>query len=292
MICFRLPKSSVCAEFFKSYKMCQVSRYTWTKLSVSISCSETEEMLRISTVEKGVAEVNQRMFKKHRVKQASEILETANELFDGKLAIAFSGGKDSLVAIHLAMKVNPKLPVVFSSTTVEFPETLSFVRDLARNWNFDLRVVSPKKSFFRMVTDKGVWASHEDRWCCRPCKEDPTVDLLVKEDLQAEITGTTRTESLYRRSLAPIKMPKKEPYLIRVNPIYDWNQQEVWSYIHLYNLPVNPLYGKGYRRIGCWCCPLNGPSHFTRVKSTHPMLYKFLRDFTPRHPALVRKKIK
>jgi phosphoadenosine phosphosulfate reductase len=136
-----------------------------------------------------------------------------------------------------------------------------------------------------MVAEKG-WATHEDRWCCRPCKEDPALDFMLKENIQAEITGTTRTESLYRRSLAPIKLPKKEPYLIRVNPIYDWNYQEVWAYIRQNKLPFNPLYDRGFRRIGCWCCPLNGPSHYRRLGKTHPKLREFLSRFSPLHPAL------
>lgn len=226
------------------------------------------------------------MFRRHRIKQAHDILDAADELFQGKLAVAFSGGKDSLVAVHLAMRINPKLPVIFTNTTVEFPETILFVEKLAHDWKLNLNVATPRKGFFRMVSEKG-WANHEDRWCCKPCKENPALEFMLKEDIQAEITGTTRTESIYRRSLTPIKLPKKEPYLIRVNPIYDWNQQEVWAYIRQNNLPFNPLYSRGFRRIGCWCCPLNGPSHYVRLKKTHPKLYQFLLGFGPLHPSLV-----
>jgi len=266
-------------------------------------CSETKEKLslrrqrlqplinrlRIASVEKGIRETNERMFRKHRVRQALDILEDADELFEGRMAVAFSGGKDSLVAVHLAMKTDPKMPIIYTNTTVEFPETLSYVSQLARDWKLDLNVAVPKTGFFRMVAEKG-WASHEDRWCCRPCKEDPALSFMIKENIQAEITGTTRTESLYRRSLTPIRLPKKEPYLIRVNPIYDWNQQEVWAYIHQNKLPFNPLYDRGFRRIGCWCCPLNGPSHYVRLKKTHPKLYEFLLGFRPLHPSLVDTK--
>jgi len=112
---------------------------------------------------------------------------------------------------------------------------------------------------------------------------------MSKNDFKAEITGTTRTESIYRRSLMPIKLPNKNPMIIRVNPIYDWNEWEVWRYIKENNIPYNPLYDKGYRRIGCWCCPLNGPSHYRRLAKTHPKLYQFLQEFKPRHPGLDKK---
>ena len=109
---------------------------------------------------------------------------------------------------------------------------------------------------------------------------------MVQNGYKAEITGTTRTESIYRRSLSPIKLPSKNPKIIRVNPIYDWNEWEVWRYIRENNIRYNPLYDMGYRRIGCWCCPLNGPSHYKRLKKTHPKLYNFLCNFEPLHPVM------
>jgi len=237
--------------------------------------------------EKRIQAANRKMFLKHKVMQSIEILETANKLFDSNLAVAFSGGKDSLAVLHLSLQVNPEMPVVFNNTTVDFPETILFVRKLADDWHLNLHVTKPKKGFFLMVKERG-WAGHEDRWCCRPYKDQPAFEFLVANDIKAEITGTTRTESIYRRSLAPFKMPKKEPYIMRINPIYDWNEWEVWAYIRQESLPYNPLYDLGYRRIGCWCCPVNGWTHYRRLKKTHPRMYDFLSKFIPEHPAICR----
>jgi len=230
---------------------------------------------------------NHDIFYKYKVTQAKEILEVANRIFQEKLAVAFSGGKDSLVALRLALDVNPELPVIFNSTTVEFPETITYVRKLAEKWKFKLFIARPKTSFFIEVKKRG-WATHENRWCCAVFKDSPAFELLIKYNIQAEITGTTRTESIYRRGLLPFKDSKREPPIIRVNPIYDWNQHEVWKYIKENNLPYNPLYDMGYRRIGCWCCPLNGPSHYKRLAKTHPTLYAFLSNYEPKHPVLHR----
>ena len=142
--------------------------------------------------------------------------------------------------------------------------------------------------FFKMVEQKG-WAVHEDRVVCRPYKDEPAFQYLLSQGFKAEITGTTRTESIYRRSLSPIKIPKKEPFMVRVHPIYDWNEWEVWRYIRENNLPYNPLYDVGYRRIGCWCCPINGPTHYRRLRKTHPKLFEFLREFVPCHPVMSKR---
>lgn len=41
-----------------------------------------------------------------------------------------------------------------------------------------------------------------------------------------------------------------------VNPIYEWTDEDVWDYIKQKNLKVNPLYERGYKRVGCIGCPL------------------------------------
>lgn len=41
-----------------------------------------------------------------------------------------------------------------------------------------------------------------------------------------------------------------------VNPIYDWTDSDVWEYIKQNGIKVNPLYSKGYERVGCIGCPL------------------------------------
>ena len=241
---------------------------------------------KTSTIFENIQQINDRIFWDFRVAQAEEILKEAYQIFGENLVVAFSGGKDSLVALHLALHtVNPNIPVLFSSTTIEFPDTIQYVRNIAKEWNLNLHFAKPEKPFFSVVKEIG-WASHENRWCCRPYKEEPAFKFIAEMKIPAEITGTTRTESIYRRSLTPVKIPKKEPFLIRVNPIYDWNYWEVWKYIKVKKLPYNPLYDKGYRRIGCWCCPINGWTHYRRLEKTHPRLYSFLENFEPKHPQL------
>ncbi len=234
-----------------------------------------------------IENANKQIYLKFKVNQAKEILELAKELFGNNIAVAFSGGKDSLVVLHLAIEVfGNDIMVIFNNTTVEFPETINYVRFLAEEWSLNLHITRPEKPFFVAVKERG-WASHDNRWCCKLYKDKPAHDFMKKEGIIAEITGTVRTESIYRRSLSPFRLPKREPFIIRVHPIYDWNQWEVWTYIRENNLPYNPLYDKKYRRIGCWCCPLNGPTHYRRLEKTHPELYNFLLKFKPLHPKLV-----
>ena len=43
-----------------------------------------------------------------------------------------------------------------------------------------------------------------------------------------------------------------------VNPIIDWEDEEVWEFLHYYGCESNPLYQCGQKRIGCIGCPLQG----------------------------------
>jgi phosphoadenosine phosphosulfate reductase len=243
---------------------------------------------KLRPFEPSLTKANLGIYRRFRIKQAREILKRAQRLFGDKMAVAFSGGKDSLVALHLALgTLGPDTLVIYNNTTVEFPDTIQYMKYLSKQWNLNLMVAQPKKAFFSEVKDNG-WATHEDRWCCKTYKDTPAHETMKDNGILAEITGTTRTESIYRRSLLPFRLPKKEPLILRIHPIYDWNQWEVWRYVETEKLPYNPLYDKGYQRIGCWCCPLNGPSHYKRLSKTHPKLFSFLCSVQPLHPHLAR----
>lgn len=42
-----------------------------------------------------------------------------------------------------------------------------------------------------------------------------------------------------------------------LNPIIDWTDEEVWEFIHEYNVPYCSLYDEGYKRLGCIGCPMS-----------------------------------
>lgn len=43
-----------------------------------------------------------------------------------------------------------------------------------------------------------------------------------------------------------------------LNPIIDWSDEDVWEFIHEYNVPYCELYDRGYKRLGCIGCPMSG----------------------------------
>ena len=55
-----------------------------------------------------------------------------------------------------------------------------------------------------------------------------------------------------------------------VNPIYDWTDADVWQYIKDNNIETNPLYARGYKRVGCIGCPLATWKQVTKEFDDYP----------------------
>ena len=60
------------------------------------------------------------------------------------------------------------------------------------------------------------------------------------------------------------------------NPIIDWSDHDVWDYIRLEKIPVNPLYDMGFFRVGCIGCPMAGRSRYREfaLYPTYERAYK------------------
>lgn len=72
------------------------------------------------------------------------------EYFDGEVYIAFSGGNDSLVMLHIIRSLYHDVPAVFIDTGVEFPEVRKFVK------SFDnVVILKPEKNFSQIINESG-----------------------------------------------------------------------------------------------------------------------------------------
>lgn len=90
-----------------------------------------------------------------KIRMAHQVLNTLFKATD-KVAVAFSGGKDSLVALHLALQIKPDIPVMFVNTGIEFPESLEYTRQLAKDWKLDFHEANAKVNFWRLTEEQGL----------------------------------------------------------------------------------------------------------------------------------------
>lgn len=211
----------------------------------------------------------------------SEIEAEAIEFVRGESArflnrekvISFSGGKDSAVTADLVRKALGSVPLLFGDTTIEFPDTYSYIHRFAEVYGFTLFQEEPDSSFLELCQVLGP-PSRIMRWCCTACKSRPINRFYGK--LSADVLsfdGIRRMESNRRSSYPRVVQVQKFSRQVAARPIVQWSSFAVWLYILTNNLLYNPLYKYGYSRVGCVYCPSNTPFNDFLTRMHFPELH-------------------
>lgn len=186
-----------------------------------------------------------------------------------EIIVSFSGGKDSQVVLDLATRVLPedKFRVIYSDTGYELPSSLKLYDDLRAIY----QTKYPQLEFHIARNHKSVLTYWDEldtpskihRWCCAVMKTAPLYRLLKKlhgsgkQPNVLAFEGVRAEESESRSSYDRIGVGVKHNNVVNARPIFDWSVTEVWIYILIHNLPINPAYRKGLNRVGCVICPLS-----------------------------------
>jgi phosphoadenosine phosphosulfate reductase len=196
-----------------------------------------------------------------------------------KIAVSVSFGKDSISVLHMLAKerIKPDIPVVYLNTGYEFKETIEFKERLKKEWNLDLREYKPDITIKELERLYGPDLYKVDpTLCCQLLKVEPIKRAL--KDFDAWITGLRRTETEFRKN---IKVIEEYEGIVKINPLANWTEENVWNYIrwhdvpynHIrwHDVPYNPLYDMGHRSIGCApCTHIQGLRNFT--ESLKPLI--------------------
>lgn len=179
-----------------------------------------------------------------KVKEAKELIEWTKSKYP-KSALACSFGKDSMVVLHLALEIDPNFPVFSIMTPFKFRETFSYKKKMTKQWRLNINTFMAKLLPYELTSPPCL----EPDVCCNDYKVEPT--RLATKGLDAWITGLRRTEG---RTRTDYEFIEDKGGLIKVNPILDFTELDVWRYLAVNEIPVNPLYKEGYRSLGCKPC--------------------------------------
>ena len=205
--------------------------------------------------------------------------------------LAFSGGKDSCVIKALADMAGVKYEAVYIVTGIDPPELVQFIKNIHPDVKFDIPRYpdGTRVTMWNLIRKKKYPPTRIARFCCQYLKEDAgdgkmtitgvrwaesanrkqnqgiaTVTNQNKKDKQDFIEsghfGSTKKGGVIlvndndesRRMMEQCVKRAK----ITINPIIDWDDEDVWMFIKEYNIPYCSLYDEGFKRLGCIGCPM------------------------------------
>ena len=180
-----------------------------------------------------------------------------------KPVMLYSIGKDSAVMVHLARKAfypsSPPFPLLHVDTTWKFKAMYELRDRIARETGMELIVHHNPDAMARGINPFDHGTLHTDLW-----KTEGLKQALTKYEFDAAFGGARRDEEKSRakervfsfRSTSQRWDPKNQrPELwslynarkakgesIRVFPLSNWTELDIWQYIHLESIPIVPLY--------------------------------------------------
>ena len=187
--------------------------------------------------------------------------------------LCFSGGKDSVVIKALADMAEVKYDAHYNVTGVDPPELVKFIKDYHPDVAFEIprNKDGNRITMWSLIPERRIPPTRIARYCCEQLKERGGVGRFV-------ITGVRWAESAKRkknRNLAEVQNSRTrimstdnvedapqfkfchQQHKRILNPIIDWTDEDVWEFIHEYNVPYCELYDQGRTRLGCIGCPMS-----------------------------------
>jgi phosphoadenosine phosphosulfate reductase len=161
----------------------------------------------------------------------------------GNTAVAWSGGKDSTLAWYLARIIDPQVKTLFINTFAHFYDTYYYVNQMKTFFDMNVYILQPRERMVEMAVDK--------KECCYRNKVVPLLEGIKDLGIDYLITGIRRADEMGRENAEEIE--KKEGYY-QVNPILDWNENEIIDFLEINGVPFNTLYYGGYRSVDCMPC--------------------------------------
>lgn len=178
--------------------------------------------------------------------------------------VAFSGGKDSIVALDMVQRALPhnEFMVLFGDTGMEFSDTyraVDQVKEDCKNKGIDFYAARADEVPLETWKKFGP-PSSVTRWCCSVHKTAPQIlklrEILQKPDfIGMAFVGVRADESLARRKYDYVSYGEKHKGQFSCNVILNWSSAEIFLYIFQQKLIFNEAYKKGNRRAGCLICP-------------------------------------
>lgn len=188
---------------------------------------------------------------------AEEIIRWAGENLGSDIKFANSFGAEDVVVMDIIARVSPNIRVFTLDTGRLNDETYEVMEATRFKYqDVPIEVMFPDRDKVEtLVREKGFFSFRDSienrKECCAIRKVQPLKRALA--DVSAWMTGLRRDQSVTRTDTPAVEWDEGNG-ILKLNPIIEWSNDDVWAYIKQNKIPYNKLHDKGFPSIGCAPC--------------------------------------
>lgn len=192
-----------------------------------------------------------------RAERALEVLREADALaVEGSVSLATSLSAEDMVITDLIARHNLRIGLFTIDTGMLHAETLAMIVAVKVRYGLAVRVVRPDPATVKaLLSRQSAYAFYESlearHACCHVRKVIPLEEALRQH--VGWVTGQRRDAAASRSALEEIENDAVRG-IAKFNPLAGWSFNDVMAYSGRRQLPISPLYDRGYRSIGCEPC--------------------------------------
>jgi phosphoadenosine phosphosulfate reductase len=190
----------------------------------------------------------------HKIRAAEELIHEEIERAQGNICVTNSFQAEDMIVLHIVRQILPDVAVIFLDTGYHFAEVYQYRDHMAKAWSMNLINLLPELTVPEQEAQFGILNQTDPSRCCGLRKVKPLFAALDRYELW--FTGLRREQAKSRAALQPVEdfaLPTART-IRKVSPLTEWSTKDVWAYARQHDIPLLPLYDKGYSSIGCEPC--------------------------------------
>ena len=172
----------------------------------------------------------------------------------GDVCLTCSFQAEDVLLTRLAIELDAKIPILFLDTGYHFKDTYEYRDQIAGEWKLNLINLLPEKTVAEQEAEHGLLYQLAPDQCCRLRKVEPLFTAVA--GYRVWLTGLRREQARSRAALEEVAMftlPGGKQVL-KLAPLAAWTARDVWYACEELEIPLLPLYERGYSSIGCEPC--------------------------------------
>jgi phosphoadenosine phosphosulfate reductase len=190
----------------------------------------------------------------YKIRAAEQLIRQELEQAQRNVCVTNSFQAEDMIVLHIVRRTLPDVPVIFLDTGYHFAEVYEYRDHMAKAWSMNLINLLPELTVPEQEAQFGILNQTDPSRCCGLRKVKPLFATLDRYELW--FTGLRREQAKSRAALQPVEdfvLPTART-IRKISPLAEWTAKDVWYYAVQHNIPLLPLYDKGYSSIGCEPC--------------------------------------